>query len=155
MMRRRLPLIGRLLDDRAQRRSKDEYREAIESARRAGDSTRVAELRQENHWHDEMEQDERELALTQSLTREAHSLRVPLPKRPLYTDDPEDNEFWNWSRVYGQYYLSPIGYSTLRDSIRREREARRGERNHLLQWLAAVTGLIGALTGLGAIVLPK
>jgi hypothetical protein len=154
-MRLRLPVVGRLLDDRARRRCEDEYRAAIESARRAGDSARLVELQQEKHWNDEIEHDERELACTQSLTREAHQLRVPLPARPPYSDDPEDNEFWSWSRVYGQHYLSPTGYSTLRDSIRREREAQRGERNHLLQWIAAVTGLIGALTGLGAILIPR
>ncbi len=80
------------------------------------------------------------------LLREASSLRAPIPQRPPWSQDFPENENWNYSSIFGQYYLSSFGVATLRDNLRMERVARRSERNHWMAWIGAFTGLVGALT---------
>lgn len=151
-MQLRLPVISVLLANRSQRRHEAEYRAEIEAARKRGDLAEVSNLQQHKQLEDQMDFEDGELLFSKRITQEALALRVPLPTRPHYSEDHDSNECWEWSNVFGQYYLTPLGVSTLRDSIRREREARRSARNHWIAWIGALTGLVGAVTGLVAVI---
>jgi hypothetical protein len=89
--------------------------------------------------------EEREAWLSRQLVRQARKLRVPVPptKWNFETDEPE--EPWERGSYTGEYYLSETGYKQLRDAIREERKARREARAHMINWLAAWTGVLGAL----------
>jgi hypothetical protein len=80
-------------------------------------------------------------AHTGFLVTQANRLIVPAPKF-------DDETKWSESDTLGVRYLTPAGINELRAAIRAERKLRR---EALLMWLpvvGAVTGLIGAMTGL-------
>lgn len=90
-------------------------------------------------------EEEREAWLTHRLTREAHKLRVPVPALRYDSEKEDVAEPWERGSGTGEYYLSAKGYKELRDAIRDERKARREARAHMINWLAAWTGVLGAL----------
>lgn len=89
----------------------------------------------------------RQLVLTRYWESKAASLSVPLP-------DWTDRTYRGWVDVDNDErqpcYLTPAGIAKLRADIREEQK-------HLREvaafWLSAFIGLIGALTGLAAVVL--
>lgn len=72
-------------------------------------------------------------------------------------DAGDDSEMADWERgqFYGRWALTPLGRAKLRDDIRKERKARHDDRIYWLAWIAPLTGVIGAITGLVAILTRK
>lgn len=72
----------------------------------------------------------------------ARRMFLPVP------DFKPEGGAWEEASTSGRYYLNAQALSTLRSSIRKERK----ERHEIcLLWLAALTGLVGAVTGLVAV----
>lgn len=90
--------------------------------------------------------------LTRKLERKAERLLLPFPRRPFedplhairLSGTPEDWE----EGPGGRWFLTPEGFTRVRRLIREEQEQRR---RGVLQWAAALTGLLGAATGLAAL----
>jgi hypothetical protein len=93
---------------------------------------------------------DREVMYTKRLLRTARRLRVRIPDK--YDDKGELTDYWEraWD---GPLYLSESGDAQLRSAIRVERKERHEARAHWINWIAAITGLVGAVTGLLAIIL--
>ena len=80
--------------------------------------------------------------VTQRLLREAENLFLPTPER-------SDEQMWDKDSEYiGGGVLSPKGMTELRSAIRKERRERR---EICERWVVILIGLIGALTGLIAV----
>lgn len=87
-------------------------------------------------------EDQIEKLVSGALIAEAHRLMLPIPEYQ------EDGEFWERSHWTGGIFLTRKGMVDLRASIRAERAARR---DGALTWFAALTGIVGAITGLVAV----
>ncbi|MCP4116481.1 MAG: hypothetical protein GY737_13935 [Desulfobacteraceae bacterium] len=81
---------------------------------------------------DELIEDEILELHTKYLKQATARLMLPLPEHPSY---------WNRSRITGMNHLSAKGLLKVRKSIREAYSP-------ILLWIAAITGLIGAATGL-------
>jgi len=79
---------------------------------------------------------------TRYLQERAERLMLPLPSL-------DDESSWEKSHVVPGYLLTRKGIDEVRKSIRNEVQERR---SGWLTWLAALTGLIGAISGLVAVV---
>jgi len=79
---------------------------------------------------------------TRYLREKAERLLLPLP--PM-----DDENYWEESRVTSRKLLTRKGIDEVRRSIRRELHERR---SGWLTWVAALTGLVGAISGLVAII---
>lgn len=75
----------------------------------------------------------------------AQRLMVQVPEASL----AEDGQ-WRYSERIGRYVLQPSALHSLWKNIEQARKDRRME---FVQWLTALTGLIGAATGLAAILM--
>jgi hypothetical protein len=71
----------------------------------------------------------------------ANRLMVPLP-------DHSDKEFWKYRSDERTLILTDKGFWELKKFIRQEKRERR---EGFVVWLAALTGIIGAITGLAAV----
>jgi hypothetical protein len=103
------------------------------------------------HRHEiEMNTEEEEAYFTQKLLQRARKLRVPIPHR--YSGKYEINsDFWFEGQYFGSWILTTKGVATLREEIRNEVKARYETRSHWVIWVSALTGLLGAATGLVAV----
>ncbi|RJO62817.1 MAG: hypothetical protein C4542_01845 [Dehalococcoidia bacterium] len=82
--------------------------------------------------------------VTEQLIRKARSLLLPMP---------DSGEGGMWEKVNSRSYLTEAGIAKVRSTIREEEAARR---KIILDWVsvgAVITGIIGAATGLLAIIL--
>lgn len=138
----RLSLVERVTDS--------DYRKRIADARASkttlGDD--LESLRQERDHEMYTLYQDREVFHTKRLLRKASRLRVPIPSR--YTSKMEESEDWerSWD---GEWYLSKSAELQLRAVIRQEQKERNETRAHWIAWIAAITGLVGAVTGLLAV----
>lgn len=96
-----------------------------------------------------MLQEEYETIYSRRLVNKAIRLRLPVPERP-YGEGVYENENWHRAPYVGEWYLKPEGIRKLRAEIRAERKARSEQ---LGLWLTLLIGLIGAATGLMAVIL--
>lgn len=95
------------------------------------------------HYRDEIV-DERRALFQARLLRKARRLYLPVPR---YTK--ENADLWERSAAsYGRMLLTDKGIRQMLDDIRKEKMVRR---DRLLAWIAPLTGVIGALTGLLAV----
>lgn len=76
------------------------------------------------------------------LIQSAQRLLLPIPE---YSPD---SDAWKQSRLTGRIRLTRSAMATLRSGIRVERKERR---ESAMLWIAALTGALGALTGLLAV----
>lgn len=129
------------------------YAQKTTAARAAMDSDRVRELEDEHRFEIAMHDEEEDAYITKKLLRTARRLRVPIPH--IYKSDRSESDHWEEGRYTGRYYLTTKGISTLREEIRRELKARHELRSHWAVWLAALTGLVGAATGLVALLIHR
>ena len=104
----------------------------------------MEELERDCQFEIEFIEEEEELLFTNRLIDKAKRLRVPLPThtRP---------EYWVKGTNTGSLYLTPDGISKLREDIRKEERWRLEVRAQKVVWLSAITGILGALTGLLAV----
>jgi hypothetical protein len=120
-------------------------------ARAEGASRDKREEIQQGYWADSDElSQELETLRTKKLLREANNLDVPYAPIPWRSDEQRD-EFWVQGNMTGEWYLTRVGFNKVRGDIRAEIKARWDARGHWLAWAAAITGLLGALTGLVAV----
>lgn len=92
-------------------------------------------------------EEEYETIFSRRLLKKAIRLRVPVPEYPV-GDGVYENENWRRALYTGTWYLRTEGIRRLRAEIRAELKARSERRQALL---TPLTGLVGALTGLVAI----
>lgn len=111
--------------------------------------------KKENKSHDEIESlkydemyevewidDEIEALESRKIIESARQLVLPVP------EFQKDGDLWERSKITGRYRLSKKAMMELRRLLRKEQKERR---EGVMLWLAAVTGIIGALSGLLAI----
>jgi hypothetical protein len=125
------------------------HRKDLAVARAAGDRERIEGLKlgwQHIEW---AYAEEDALRFTRRLTRQAKRLRVPAP--PMLRGN-ELTDFWVMSDESGEIFLSEKGVARIRASIRQELDWRVRHRGHWITWVVALTGLVGAATGLLAII---
>ncbi len=122
------------------------YRPAIRKLEKEGKAQQVESLIGEYlHFRGEIVDEQRALFQAR-LMRKARRLYVPVPR---YTK--ENADLWEQSAaIYGKTLLTDKGIRQMLDDIRKEKMARR---DRLLAWIAPLTGVIGALTGLVAVIL--
>lgn len=129
------------------------YNRDVSAARRLNDRSTVETLQRDHQLEVDIYDEEQDLYLTKNLLAKARRLRVPIPHRN--NDDNTESEHWYQGHYTGEWYLTTIGFSSLRDEIRREEKARHEARAHWVVWLSALTGVIGAITGLIALLVHK
>lgn len=129
------------------------FRRLIAEAREKHDQKAVDELRWEEQEEDIIWHEEREGLYTRQLLRQAGRLHVPVPRQ--YDDKGQQTDLWVSGDRTGTWYLTDEGVEQLRGAIREELRWRIERRGHWINWVAALTGLIGALTGLVAMLLVR
>lgn len=130
-----------------------EYAKDIALARKAKDNEKVELLERDQRFEIELIEEEEDQLLSAQLIRKAKHLRVPIPRR--FNDDGAPSPHWYEGNYLGGWYLTNDGISKLREEIRKELRARHDSRVLWVTWISALTGVIGALTGLLAIISKK
>ena len=120
------------------------YNEEIKQARKEqkiGDDLRMIE---HSAWaEDRMYNEEISIIVTQYLLKKARKHFLPIPPR-------EDTEMWEQcNQISTQFVLTNAGITEMRSILRTESKERR---EAILPYIAALTGLIGAATGLIAVI---
>ena len=129
------------------------YAKDISAARKHKDNEKVESLERDHRFEIDLHDEEEDAYLTKKLLSKARQLRVPVPHR--YNEDKTESEHWHEGDYTGRWFLTTRGFSALREEIRREIKARHESRAHWVVWLSALTGVIGAVTGLVALLLHK
>jgi len=87
--------------------------------------------------------------ITNSLRRESKKLLISMPA------SFQDEEIWELTQTTSDNILTEKGVSLLKEAIRKERaeisKDKKQRRDSWLPWIAAVSGLIGVITGLLAV----
>ena len=129
------------------------YGKDISAARKLKDQSKVESLERDHRFEIDLYDEEEDSHLTKKLLAKARRLRVPVPHR--YNDDKTESEHWYEGQYTVRWYLTTSGFSALREEIRREVKARHEARAHWVVWLSGLTGIIGAVTGLVALLIHK
>jgi hypothetical protein len=125
----------------------------IAIAQKAKNKEKVLSLEASRRFEIEMHDEEEDAHVTQQLLKKARRLRVPVPHR--YNEDKSESEHWCEGRYFGSWNLTNRGIASLREEIRRELKARHELRSHWIVWVSALTGLVGTITGLVALMAQK
>jgi hypothetical protein len=147
LIRKLLPVSRQLAWTRS--RIERGYGRDIATATRNRNPDEVRELESAMRFELELQREEEDAYLTRQLRRQATRLRVPVPL--LHVDDGAVSDHWYHGRQTGAWYLTLTGIRALREEIRHELKARYEHRVQLVVWLSAITGIIGAVTGLVAV----
>lgn len=104
-----------------------------------------------NDWRFEsaMIEEEENHVVTRTLIRQARKLRLSLP--PHNNSDGTESGLWEDGQYFGGRHLSALGVMQLRKDIRDEIKAGHEAKAHWIAWLTALTGVLGAITGLVAV----
>jgi hypothetical protein len=129
------------------------YAKDISAARKNGDREKVESLESGHRFELELHDEEEDFFITRGLLAQARRLRVSIPRR--YNEDGSESDHWYEGHNTGRWSLTVSGVSSLRDEIRRELKARHEVRSLWVVWLSAATGLVGAATGLVALLVQK
>lgn len=119
-----------------------EYGQTIKDARQSKDHDLEQKLIGERFFERDLVEDEIMKIVSHDLREKAERLMIPIPE--FHKNSPD----WERSRIDDRYQLSPQALAKLRSEIRREKKERH---EYMLMWLAALIGIIGALTGLFAV----
>jgi hypothetical protein len=125
------------------------FAEDIAAARRLRDNEKVKSLEQDHRFQIELHDEDEDAYLTRKLLGTARRLRVPITHR--YNEDKTESDHWYEGHYTHGWYLTTKGVAALREEIRRELKARYEARAQWVIWLSALTGVIGAVTGLVAL----
>ncbi|GAB3094872.1 hypothetical protein GCM10027159_12280 [Lysobacter terrae] len=125
------------------------YGKKIAAARFAKNLSEVALLEDTERWELQLQGELEDDHLTSSLLRRARRLRVPIPY--VHNSDGAESDHWYQGNQTGGWYLTTLGVNSLRREIRQEQKARHENLALLLPWLTAITGIIGTVTGLVAV----
>jgi hypothetical protein len=126
------------------------YHRHIAAAKSGKDHDKVEALEAEMRFELDLQSEEEASYLTRQLLRSARRLHVPIP--PVYGQDGAESEQWYQGSQTGRWCLSLSGIRELREEIRPEQKARHERRAQLVVWISAFTGIIGAITGLVAVI---
>ena len=126
-----------------------EYARDIAAARNEEDRKKVESLESDRRFEIAMHDEEEDAHVTKQLLKQARRLRVPVPHR--YNEDKSESEHWYDGYHTGGWYLTNRGIASLREEVRRELKARHELRTQWVVWISALTGLIGTITGLVAL----
>jgi hypothetical protein len=129
------------------------YATAIAEARRLKDKEKIESLEHEHRFEIDVHDEDEDAYVTKRLLAKARRLRVPIPHR--YNEDKTASDDWYEGHYTGRWYLTTKGIVALRDEVRKELRARHEARSQWVIWLSALTGVIGALTGLVALLMRK
>ena len=127
------------------------YAKDIHAARKSGHDAKVLSLMDDHRFELRLDDEEEDEQLTRYLVRQARRLYVPTP--PVRKEDGSESEYWYEGSLTFRRFLTPKGVAVLREEIRKERKARHELKSVWLPWLSAVTGILGAATGLVALLL--
>ena len=121
------------------------YNRKLKEARKQGkNKDDIMGLDEEAYFEYSMAQEEIDMLITDRLTSKARKLILPLPAF-------ENEEMWKKCHdLSSRFVLTSKGIAELRKNIRSERKDRR---DVYIPWIAIAIGLIGALTGLLAVIL--
>ncbi|PQA84060.1 hypothetical protein C5F52_06350 [Limnohabitans sp. TS-CS-82] len=125
------------------------YSKEISMARKTGDHEKMRSLEQDYFFDIALHEEEEDAFLTNKYLSKARQLHLSVPHRN--EDDGKTSKYWYEGRYTGCFYLTPLGFASLRENIRQELKARHDARAHWAVWLSALTGVIGAITGLASV----
>lgn len=134
-------LVAEAFDLDIQKLSKTKDKDAIASSKR----DRQVEL--------QLLDEEDASVRSEVLIAEARRLEVPIP--PIYDSQSIAQEEWEEGIYMYRWALSDLGRAKLREAIRSERRARHEDRIRWLAWATPFIGVIGAITGLVAVLTRK
>jgi hypothetical protein len=129
------------------------YRRDIRTAKIAKDYENIDILRCEHGNEIDLIEEEEDSLFTNHLLRQAQRFRVPIPS--YYTYDKKQSDDWRQGRNLGLRCLTDQGIAKLREEIRKEMRWKHERRAHYVAWFSAIIGVIGALTGLIAVLYRK
>ena len=129
---------------RARERIQRQYASAYEDAKRRGLKGDDLQSEMSQWWIDidMLDEDYRRVRDAKWL-RHARRLEIPTPEKN------EKNGMWERGRVYREWLLTDIGLSTLRGAVRQEE---RDNREALFRWGTLIIGIVGAISGLIAVI---
>ena len=125
------------------------YGRSIAAARQAKADDEVQSLKSEMQFELDLQREEEDAHQTKQLLRKAMRLRVPVP--PVHSHGGANSGHWYEGGQTGGWYLTVSGIREVRAEIRQEQKSRHDQRAHLVVWISAITGVIGAITGLVAV----
>lgn len=125
------------------------YAEELRAAYRSKDSEAVESSKSGRRHELELQDEEEDAYLSRRMISLARRLHVPIPH--IHNDDGDTSDHWYRGSQTGGHYLSVLGVKALREEIRQEQKARHEIRTHYVLWVTATTGLVGAATGLVAL----
>ena len=125
------------------------YGKSITAARQAKDYNEVQSLKSAMQFELELQREEEDAHQTKQLLRKAMRLCVPVP--PVQPVGGANSGHWYQGNQTGGWYLTVGGIREVRAEIRQEQKSRHEQRAHLVVWISAITGVIGAITGLVAV----
>lgn len=121
------------------------YTEQISSAiQKKEKQEHINSLRSDRRIEMSLLDDEIEDFVSQRLLEMANRLMLPIPP----VNAPDEDGAWQYGEFIGGRYLTRAAMKTLRQDIRQEREA---DRQAVAFWVSSALGLIGACTGLAAV----
>jgi hypothetical protein len=127
------------------------YANDIAAAKQIKDKDKVESLERDHQFELQLDDEEEDAELTRYLVRQSRRLHVPNPR--YHNDDGTESDLWYEGPLTHRRLFTTKGVAYLRDEIRKERKARHELKAVWVPWLAALTGLVGAATGLVALVL--
>jgi len=127
------------------------YIAEIKALRKSGNRERVESVEGDHRFELQLIEEEQDQLYTRQLLAQARRLRVPTPR--LYEEGRKPSSSWEEGHHFGKWQLTETGTAQLRDEIRKELRWRFERRVHWVAWLSAITGVLGALTGLIAVLL--
>jgi hypothetical protein len=145
--RKLLPAATQLAWSRS--RIEHSYAKDIAAARHAKDYDEVRSLESTRRFELDMQDEEEDAHLTKRLRSKARRLRVPIPHSR--NEDGTTSDQWYEGTQTGGWYFTDTGIKAMREEIRLELKARHESRAQLVVWLSALTGVIGTITGLIAV----
>jgi len=97
----------------------------------------------------ELHGEEEDAHLTRTMLSNVRDMRIPIP--PRHDKHGAESDLWYQGHHTGGWYLTDQGIAFLRSEIRQEHKARHELRAQWIPWLLALTGLVGSITGLVAL----
>jgi len=129
------------------------YSTDIAQARKANNAEKVEDLESCWRFESQMLDEEEDGYITKRLLAQARRLRVPIPRHQNQNGAP--SELWYQGRQTGAFCLTIEGMSALREEIRKELKARHELRSQWNVWIGSLTGLIGTIAALVALLIER
>ncbi len=132
------------------KKTKEKYLKEIEETRKTGNQDKIEKVKYNASSELGLLDDEISELITDRLISRAQRVYVPIPKKPIPEEGEmhPENEHWEQNEL-GNWHLKTKGISEVRNLIRQEEKERREK---IAFWISILFGLIGAFTGLIAII---